>query len=185
MDEYQRGPAQHLFIIEGSGNVGTATIREAVRKHIAITGNRPIVIVDYIQILTPEDPHMTDKQAVDRNVVELKRISRDYNVVMVGISSFNRESYYAPASLSALKESGSLEYGSDQIFLMEISGMSYQEGEKEKDRAERIRQLIKTSDASGRAGGEIRIELKIMKNRSGAKGSCELGYYPMFNCYTD
>ena len=185
MEDYQSGAAQNLFIIEGSGNVGTATIREAVRKHIAITGKRPVVIVDYIQILTPEDPHMTDKQAVDRNVVELKRISRDFNVVMIGISSFNRESYYAPASLSALKESGSLEYGSDQIFLMELSGMSYQEGEKEKDRAERIRQLVKTADASGRAGGEIRIELKIMKNRSGAKGSCELGYYPMFNCYTD
>lgn len=181
---YEQGPAGNLYILEGMGNIGTDKIRETVRKHIAITGHRAVLIIDYIQILAPFDQRATDKQNMDRNVVELKRISRDFNIPVIGISSFNRESYNAPVGMSAFKESGSVEYSSDLLIGLQYFGMDFQDTDKsEKDRNTRVRNLFKTAAAEARAGGKNDIEIKILKNRSGAKGSTVLSYYPMFNVY--
>ena len=51
-------------------------------------GTNPVVIIDYLQILAPTDIRATDKQNTDKAVLELKRISRDYSVPIIGISSF-------------------------------------------------------------------------------------------------
>lgn len=184
MDEYERGAARNLYIIEGRGNVGTAQIREAVRKHIALTGNRPVVVCDYMQILSAADPRSTDKQNTDRNVVELKRISRDFNIPVIGISSFNRENYTEPVTMSAFKESGCIEYTSDVLIGLQYDGMDYRE-EKQTERTARIRELFKTAEINAKAGDKIDIQIKVLKNRSGGKGNCIFKYYPMFNCYIE
>ena len=48
-----------------------------------------------------------------------------------------------------------------------------------------IYQLKKDNDAAARSGRPIAIELKVLKNRSGAKGSCGFDYYPMFNVFVE
>ena len=63
------------------------------------------MIIDYVQILAPHDPRATDKQIIDRAVLELKRISRDFKTPVIGISSFNRMSYKNAVSMEAFKES--------------------------------------------------------------------------------
>ena len=104
-DEYAK-PAQHLYIHEGVGNIGTSYIRDELEKYTKYTGKRPLVIVDYLQILATPDPRLGDKQATDTNVIELKRISRDYKVPIIAISSFNRQSYKSAVSFESFKESG-------------------------------------------------------------------------------
>lgn len=180
---YTEGPAKNLCVVEGVGNIGVAAIREIVRKYIAANNRRPILIIDYIQILAPFDPRATDKQNMDRNIVELKRISRDFNIPVVGISSFNRESYVSPVNMAAFKESGGVEYSSDILIGLQYFGMDHREGDTEKKRTERVRQIFNEAAAQARIGGKNDIEIKILKNRSGAKGSTVLSYYPMFNAY--
>ena len=102
--------AQHIYIFEGIGDIGAAQVREAIKEHIKYAddkGKRPLVVIDYLQILAPyadaEHPNRnyTDKQAVDKNVLELKRISRDYDIPVIGVSSFNRENYTEPVNMTA------------------------------------------------------------------------------------
>ena len=62
-------------------------------RHIAETGEKPVVLIDYLQIIAPVDVHFTDKQNLDRIVCALKKMSRQYELTVFAISSFNRENY--------------------------------------------------------------------------------------------
>ena len=175
-----------LWIEEGVGDLSAAQVRERVERHIRLTGRRPVVVIDYVQILAPMDIRATDKQNVDRNVLELKRLSRDRNLPLIAISSFNRENYTQPINLTAFKEAGSLEYGADCLMALQYDGMDYQDGEAEKTREKRIRELSRENETRARRGEPVLLQLKLLKNRNGSRGSCPTLYYiPKFNCFRE
>lgn len=200
MEDFQRTITENTCIVEGVGNIGTEEIRNHVKKYIAVTGRRPVVVVDYMQILAPATDRSTDKQNTDRNVVELKRISRDFNIPVIGISSFNRDSYSEPVSMKAYKESGAVEYTADILIGLQYHGMDYEtytetdgngkqktkrESDKDARRAKRIAELFENNEVKAKVGDGIDIDIKVLKNRSGAKGKGVIKYYPMFNCYRE
>ena len=177
--------SKHIFITEGVGTVGVDEIRARVERHVEVTGAAPVVLVDYLQILAPSDPRATDKQNTDRAVMELKRISRDFGTPVIGISSFNRENYYAPVALTSFKESGAIEYSSDALIGIQYEGMDYQQGEKPTTRAYRIGDLFRENEERAKAGQEQWLEIKVLKNRNGCRGKCLIDFYPKFNYYIE
>lgn len=177
--------AQNIYIFEGIGNIGVNQISERVKKHMEITGRRPAVLIDYLQIIAPYDSKMSDKQNTDKNVLELKRLSRDCDIPIIGISSFNRNSYTDPVNMAAFKESGAIEYSSDVLIGLQYEGMDYKDGESDGNRQKRIRQLMKDMEARAREGQAQRIQVKILKNRNGGKGDTKLDFFAMFNCFED
>jgi len=74
--------ASRLNIMEGIGNITVDTVRSAVEKFIDENSPnlQPVVIIDFLQILSPLNERSTDKQIVDRNISELKRLTRDLDV---------------------------------------------------------------------------------------------------------
>ena len=185
-DEYKAKISGRIWFYEGVGNIGVEQIRQEVEKHISITGNLPFVCVDYLQILAPVDMRASDKQNTDRNVLELKRLSRDKGIPVLGISSLNRDNYTAPINNTAFKESGAIEYSSDVLIGLQFKGMDYQDGEADKARDKRIRELIKEQKAKGNEGKAEEIQLKILKNRNGKSGTDATYYYtPYFNHFTE
>ena len=188
IDTYGRDYAKKISIFEGLGDIGVIQIREEVARVTKLFGEAPIVLVDYLQILAPyneEYIRASDKQNTDKNVVELKRISRDFKTTVIGISSFNRDNYLQPVNLSSFKESGAIEYSSDVLIGLQFRGMDYQEGEGDKPREKRIRELRREQEALGRSGQAQTIQLKVLKNRYGAKGDVILSFYPMFNYFAE
>lgn len=181
--DFQAGAAEHLYIREGLGNIGTDAIKKDVIDHINRTGQPPVIVIDYAQIIAPADVRSTDKQNTDRNIVELKRLSRDFNTPVIVISSFNRENYSSPVNMAAFKESGALEYTSDVLIGLQYYGMDYMRKETEKARLERIREMMDNNKKAAAEGKPIQIHLKVLKNRSGKKGDTGFNYYPMFNLY--
>ena len=188
IETYGRDYSKKISIYEGIGTIGVEKIREEVARVTRLFGEAPIVVVDYLQILAPYDKEYiraTDKQNTDKNVTELKLISRDYKTTIIGISSFNRDNYTAPVNLTSFKESGAIEYSSDVLIGLQFTGMDYEEGETEKARDKRIRELRKDQEAKGRAGQAQSIQLKVLKNRYGCKGDIILSFYPMFNYFEE
>ena len=164
------GYAKHIYITEGVGDLGVQQIRETVEKHTRFTGNTPLVIVDYLQILAPYNERATDKQNTDKAVMELKRISRDFKTPVIGISSFNRDNYNNAVSMQAFKESGAIEYSSDILIGLQLKGA----GGKDFDPTE-----AKKKDPR-------EIELVILKNRNGQTGAkVPFEFYPMFNYFVE
>ncbi len=170
-----------LYIHEGVGNIGVEQIKTAVETHIKITGNKPVVLVDYLQILAPYEVRATDKQNIDKAVLELKRISRDEEIPIIAISSFNRESYTSAVTMASFKESGAVEYTSDVLIGLQYAGMDREANESEDAYKKRIVFLRELEAQKGNAGKAQRIQVKILKNRNGRKGSVELNFIPAFN----
>lgn len=115
--------AGNIYIVEAFGQIGFQDIRELVKIHYEKTGQAPIVVIDYLQIMKPDDPRATDKSNTDKAVNGLKQISRDFKTTIVAISSLNRESYNRPMSLTAFKESGAIEYSSDVLIGLDFTKM--------------------------------------------------------------
>ena len=181
--------SDRIYISEGIGNITTEQIRNKIAEHIEITGNTPFVIVDYVQIIAPFDYKMTDKQATDRNITELKRISRDYNLTIFGISSFNRESYKEEVSLTSFKESGAIEYGSDVLIGMQYKGIerevNFGKVESDKDYNARKANFYKELEEKRAKGEFIPLQIKILKNRNGKTSKVNFYFKPPYNYFTD
>lgn len=182
--KYLNNIAEHIYITEGMGNIGVSEIKEKIEQYIRSYKKAPVVLIDYLQILKPLDIRATDKQNTDIAVTALKRLSRDNNIPILAVSSFNRESYTEPVGFTSFKESGAIEYSSDVLLALQYEGMDWQQEDKEKRKA-RVRELFKENEEKGRAGQAQKIQLKLLKNRNGSKGSCNMYYYPMFNYFTE
>ncbi len=169
--------ANHLYLFEGIGDIGVERIKELVTEHKELTGNIPLIFIDYLQILAPYDLRASDKQNVDKTVLELKRLSRDFKTTVMCISSFNRDNYLSEVNMAAFKESGAVEYGSDILMALQPQGM---QAGSTKDEQKKNAELIKKCKRSE----ERDIELVILKNRNGRTGGkVDFTYYSLFNCF--
>lgn len=176
--------AGNLYIHEGVGTIGADEIRKSVEHHVKYTGNTPVVIIDYLQILAPEDPRATDKQNTDNAVLKLKRLSRDYKLAVIGISSFNRENYTNAVSMASFKESGAIEYSSDVLIGLQFSKQREVDEHNRNKRGNEPKLIVNVDEEKSKNPREI--ELKILKNRSGATGgSIDYDYYPLFNYFVE
>ena len=102
--------------------------------------------------------------------MELKRISRDYKLPVIAISSFNRAGYKEAVTFEQLKESGSIEYSSDIVLGLQLAGA----GKKDFD------------PTAAKRKNPREIELVILKNRDAAVGDkVAFNYYPMFNLFEE
>ena len=166
--------ADKVYIQEGVGDITVDKIRETVERHIRLTGRRPLVVVDYLQIVAPHSDRATDKQVVDHAVLELKRISRDYKLPLIAISSFNRAGYNQSAAFEQLKESGAIEYSSDIVFGLQLKGAGEGKGNNKFDAT------------AAKRKNPREIELVVLKNRDAAVGdTVSFNYYPMFNLFKE
>lgn len=168
----------NIIFYEGIGNIGAEEIKQAVAEHKELTGKTPLIFIDYLQILAPYDMRASDKQNTDKAVLELKRLSRDFKTPVVAISSFNRDNYTSEVNMTAFKESGAIEYGSDVLLALQPQGMKpgYTKTEQ-KDNADLVKRC--------KAALERSVEAVILKNRNGKTGGrVGFNYYSLFNCFT-
>ena len=162
--------SDHVFIHEGVGDIGAKNVREVVQQHISIMNRKPVVLIDYLQILAPANERATDKQNTDKAVLELKRISRDFKIPVIAISSFNRDNYSSPVNLTSFKESGAIEYSSDILIGLQLKGIGDSNFDVNKAKAKLPRE----------------IELVILKNRNGQAGKkIAYDYHTMFNYFEE
>lgn len=158
--------AENIFIEQGLGDIGVKEIRERVETHKRLIGAAPVVIIDYLQLLAPYNPHATDKQNTDKAVMELKRISRDSKTPVIAISSFNRASYKEAVTMEAFKESGAIEYSSDVLIGLQLegAGSSSFDATEEKQKDPRNIEAVILKNRNGRTGDKIAFEYKPMFN---------------------
>ena len=167
---YRDAIAPHIYIHEPERPIPASEIRKIVQDYTELLGKTPVVIVDYIQILAPEqgNERNTEKANMDAAALTLKHISRDYKTPVICISSFNRMNYNEQVSMESFKESGGIEYSSDAVVGMQLYGTGmYAKGldvDFEKSRIPR------------------RIQARVLKNRDGITGEyINFEYFPAYN----
>lgn len=177
-DQYAAMVEDRMSVVEGNFNCTVAYIADYVTRYMATTGTKPILIIDYLQILQG-DPRQSTKEAVDANVTELKRISRSKDIPVFIISSLNRSNYMTPVDYESFKESGGIEYTADVIWGLQLEVLNDSLFDKEgkvKEKRDKIREA--------KAETPRKVELICLKNRYGI-ASYRVGftYYPQFDLF--
>ena len=160
--------AKHIFIHEAVGKFTVNDIKARVEEHIKATGRTPVILVDYLQILQPAEPGLSDKAKVSYDVLMLKQLSRDNHTPVMVISSFNRDSYDKSASFSSFKESGEIEYSADALLALQLTAVRTGE-----DIAEALNEAPR------------RIDVKFLKNRNGTLGISSFNATLAYNCFEE
>ena len=186
--DYSQHIGRNIYYVTGIGSIMAKDISGRVKNFLDLHPDtpKPVVFVDYLQILKGEDPHETDKQRIDEAVVTLKRLSAREKITVFVISSFNRDNYTSQVSETAFKESGAVEYSADVLLGLQPAGMR---ADGEKGAAAENLQLCerckKGQQDPDRPGLRL-LELKVLKSRVGVPyGSAWLEYNPGYNQFSD
>lgn len=185
---YTTGVGDRISIIEGNFNCTVSYIRDYTRAYMARNGGvRPVLIVDYLQVLQAEkDPEtgrkITDiRQIVDHNVTELKRLSRSLELPIFVISSINRTNYLTPIDFESFKESGGIEYTSDVVWGLQLAAIHDEvfNGDPKAKVKEKRERIAEAKEAMPRD-----IELVCLKNRYGkSRYAVQFKYYPQYDYF--
>ena len=176
-----RQVGDRLSVIEGNFDCDVSFIGDYVRRYIRNNNTRPVVFIDYLQILQPENERQSTKEAIDNTVTQLKRMSRDLNLTVLVISSVNRANYLTPIDFESLKESGGIEYTADVIWGLQLQCLKEDLFDKQNNIKARRNRINAAKKATPRE-----IELVCLKNRYGvANFSCFFDYYPAHDLFQE
>lgn len=160
---------QYLTIMNGITKRPSAIdVYQKVKRYcLKHPDERPVVIVDYLQILRPIENGLTDKEAVTSSIAKLNELTEEFQCPVIVISSFNRQHYNEPVSMASFKESGEIEYYSDVLI-----GLQYQQGCSPDE------QDFTNEDVLA----PRQVEAKILKNRNGkSHNTVKFNFYNAFN----
>lgn len=181
--KYTEAVGDRLSIIEGNFDCNIPFIGNYIKQYIARTGTRPVVFIDYLQILQPEakDRRSSAKETIDAAITALKRITREENITLFAISSINRGNYQNSVDFESLKESGAIEYTADVVLGMQLKCLNDPLFSSDK-KTEEKRKKIKEEKAKH----PREIELTCLKNRYGISSySCYYDYYCKYDLFIE
>lgn len=183
--EYGESVGDRLSIVEGIFDCTIGHISQYVGAYIEANERRPVVFVDYLQVLQPTiDPQshrqQTAKDTVDEAVKELKRLAHLKGIPVIVISSLNRANYLFPVDFESFKESGMVEYTSDCVLGLQFRCLRDPEFEKIKTLTEKRDRITREKNAKPR-----KLELVCLKNRYGRLYACGFDYYAEFDLFRE
>ncbi len=104
--------------LDDSSDLSLLELRAKARRLAASEGGLGLVIVDYIQLMRPEDPRANRVEQVGQVSRGLKILARELGVPVIGVSQLSRAPEQRPDKrpiLSDLRESGQIEQDSDVV----------------------------------------------------------------------
>lgn len=175
-----KNAASHIFTHAALSEITVEYIEKTAENHVRKLEEKPVLFVDYLQILEPTNPRGTDKQIVDHSIKSLNILSRSLEIPIVVAASLNRSGYSEEVTFQALKESGALEYTGDIVIGLQFQATA-KISETSKNVAERSKKLAEERNKPIR-----KMEAVILKHRNGKIGSkTYFDYVPKYNIYKE
>lgn len=171
--------ADRISIIAMNFDASISYIQGYIEQYIKRNETKPIVIIDYLQIIPPADPRQTNKDKIDEIVRALKKIQGNNDLVVFVVSSFNRTNYLSPVDFESYKESGGIEYTADVVWGLQLQIQNSELFNSEKKIKEKREAIRAAKEANPR-----KVELVCLKNRYGiANYSCGFNYNPVYDLF--
>jgi replicative DNA helicase len=107
--------------LDDSSDLSLLELRAKARRLASSEGGLGLVIVDYMQLMRPEDSRANRVEQVGQISRGLKILARELNVPVIGLSQLSRAPELRPDKrpiLSDLRESGNIEQDSDVVMFI-------------------------------------------------------------------
>ena len=161
-------------------------IKQAVRR------TKPdVLIVDYVQLLTPSNPRDSRERQVAEISRELKKMTSDFDMVVIQLTQLAEKGIgnYRPSGESYTRESRAIYHDSNIVIYVhhvteekEIDIAHNSTALKERQNTQTTKEMLRRFEDNGTR----LIEMIVDKNRSGSVGSgyywfsgTEMAYYPI------
>ena len=150
-----------ITIVPADSGIYVGDILSYIDTWMESTNEKPVVIIDYLQLICG-DRQASAKDNIDSTVKSLANYRKKHDLIMILISSLNRNSYMSLLSFESFKESGGIEYSADVVL-----GLQYQVlhdslfdlNGKINEKREKLMEA--------KAENPRRLELVCLKNRGG------------------
>lgn len=130
----------------------------------------PIIMIDYLQILTTKNTYTIDKLRIDYILDAINSIKTQIPVFL--ISALNRASYTRSADMSSFKDSGNIEYSADVLLTLEYTEKSIDEKHLKEFLDEQKKRTPR------------KLSLSVIKQRFGETGvTLNFDYYSAYNLF--
>ena len=153
----------HRILVNDNSSLTVGDMRVEARRIKSEIDNLSLIIVDYMQLMTPQRRHYTNReQEVSEISRELKAIAGELDVPVIACSQINREVEKREdkrPKLADLRESGSIEQDADLVAFLHREDYYDTEGNE-----------MDTSI----------VDLLIRKQRNGPTGDVQLKFYKDF-----
>ena len=174
--------AGNVDIVECGFGVTFEYIRDYITKYIEATGEKPVVFIDYLQVLKTADQRLSKQDRMDTIVTGLKKMQVDNDLVVIVISSLNRQNYLSPVDFESFKESGGIEYTADVVWGLQLQIMRSDEIFLKDTKIIEKRKKVSTA----KRAIPRKVELCCLKNRYGvASYYCAFQYDPRYDYFVE
>ena len=180
---YTAAVGDRISIIEAGLNTDAQFIADYVRNYHRRTGSRPVVIIDYLQALCPEElasgRTQDTRQSVEASLRQLVLLKRELDLTIIAIVSLNRNNYLQPFDFESIKETGLAEYSADTVWGLQLQCLDdpiFSGEGKLKEKRDMIRE----------AKGAIprKVKLCSVKHRGQqAIYECNFDYFPQYDLF--
>ena len=170
-NDYKENIAPNIYITECNeqNEITLTEIEERIKRQIAITEKKPIVIIDYLQIIETKERGLTDIQATSKVVKDLKRLARKYKITILVISAFNRSANYTDTDYTSFRDTSTIEYTADVLITMQYSVLDKANDTEERTSNDKLQKKIKKAIEEASKKQPYELTLKILKNRNGLR----------------
>ena len=177
---------RYSIIYTGISGLTPAYVREYVENYMNANKVKPIVIIDYLQVMRPDDEKLYSdrKRALDDSFHKLIALAKEHTLTVIVISSINRSSYLSPIDFESFKESGELEFGADVVLGLQLECMNDELFTMNNKLIDKRKKVKEAKTAIPR-----HVELVTLKDRyNGLRdtdGGVYFDYYPQFDLFAD
>lgn len=180
VESYGETMGRNMHVIECGFDWTIDDIRKSVTDYVESTHTRPLVVVDYLQIIQAPDLRMSDKQKTDVVMRGLKKLQSDNKLTVIVISALNRGNYLAPVDFESFKESGGIEYTADVVLGLQLEALTRADFPSKNITEQR--EIVRDEKAST----PRRLRLTCLKNRNGSGGWLQgFDYYPATDTFAE
>ena len=172
--------ANNVYVVENTFSATMSSIEKDVETFINEKKQKPVIIIDYLQVIQPpEESNKTAKDLVDIHISRLKKLQAKYKLVIMVVSSFNRQNYLTQVDFESFKESGGIEYSADVVWGLQLEVLHdklFNSTAKINEKRQKIKEA--------KAANPRRVELVCLKNRFGVSSyTCNFEYFPQFDLF--
>lgn len=177
--QYAATVGHRMNVIQCNFNTSIEAIRDYVTRYMERNHTRPVIILDYLQIVPASDARMDERRKTDHIIRGLKKLQADNDLLIFVVSSLNRSNYLAPIDFESFKESGGIEYTADVVWGLQLAAIHSDVFNKDNKLKEKRETIRKAKAAIPRS-----IELVCLKNRYGVSSySCLFDYDPRYDLF--